>query len=176
MPEPRRLNLGCGHDVREGYVNLDRLDLPGVDVVHDLETFPYPFDDESFDEILAQDILEHLRDTVRVMEELWRLLKPGATLRVRVPHAQSPNAAQDPTHVSRFTEHTFEYFTARDAARPGSRYSFYSRARFEILSVKVDHTHLRVLRSRRLARLVLGREIELDHGNVHCVLRKIAPP
>ena len=46
-----KLNLGCGRDIREGYVNLDKAGLDGVDVVHDLNVFPYPFEDNEFDEI-----------------------------------------------------------------------------------------------------------------------------
>ena len=58
--EMRRLNLGCGRKIFKNSVNLDRVKLDGVDVVHDLNKFPYPFKDESFDEIKALAVLEHL--------------------------------------------------------------------------------------------------------------------
>ncbi len=56
----KKLNLGCGLNHREGYVNLDAVKLPGVDVVHDLNKMPYPFKTNQFDEIICQHLLEHL--------------------------------------------------------------------------------------------------------------------
>jgi len=44
----KKLHLGCGKIIKEGYVNLDIQKLPGVDVIHDLNKFPYPFKDNSF--------------------------------------------------------------------------------------------------------------------------------
>ena len=173
--ELRRLNLGCGRDIREGYVNLDRLKLPGVDLVHDLGQFPYPFAENCFDEIAARDILEHLGDTVRVMEELWRILKPGGILRVRVPHARSMNFLHDPTHVSAFTEETFHYFTPPDPSRTLSKYAYYSAARFEILDLRTEYSALTFLGSMRLSKFLFGREVRLDYGNVHGVLKKVVP-
>jgi predicted SAM-dependent methyltransferase len=56
----KRLNLGCGTDIRAGWINLDRSALPGVDVAHDLEQLPLPFPSESFDYVLCEDVLEHV--------------------------------------------------------------------------------------------------------------------
>jgi len=55
-----KLNLGCGYTILDGWVNLDYLDGQGVDVVHDLEKFPYPFKDNTFDKVLASHIIEHV--------------------------------------------------------------------------------------------------------------------
>src|SRR4051812_1511318 len=72
----KKLNIGCGTDTKEGWVNLDAAGLPGVDVVHDIEKLPLPFADDSFDEILAQDVLEHV-EYVPVLQDLRRILKKG---------------------------------------------------------------------------------------------------
>lgn len=104
-----RLNAGCGRDVREGWVNLDARPLPGVDVIHDLETRPLPFDDSAFEEILARDILEHV-EYVPVLKEFHRILCRGGVLRIRVPHFTSENAYVDPTHERFFSIRTFEFF------------------------------------------------------------------
>lgn len=72
LNNPPRLNLGCGTDIRRGFVNLDHCDLPGVDVVHDLQKLPLPFEDSSFELIICRDILEHL-DYIPLLEEIHRI-------------------------------------------------------------------------------------------------------
>ena len=81
-----KLNLGCGHIRREGYVNVDKTKNDGVDVVWDLDTFPYPFDKASAEEIIADNVLEHVYDPLETMIELHRILKDGGRLTVKVPH------------------------------------------------------------------------------------------
>jgi SAM-dependent methyltransferase len=110
-PVSRKLNLGCGHDVRPGWVNLDIAPLDGVDVVHDLEDHPLPFDDESFDYIECIDILEHVRELPDVMRELHRILAPGGRLRIHGPHFTSYTWPTDPTHRRAFGINTFEFFS-----------------------------------------------------------------
>lgn len=107
----RRLNVGCGRDVRRGWVNLDRAPLPGVDVVHDLDAGPLPFENDCFDEVLCRDVLEHV-DLLAAMRELHRVLRPGGRLRIRVPHFTSRNVWDDPTHRRAFALSTFDAFVA----------------------------------------------------------------
>lgn len=59
----------------DGYVNLDRVEAPGVDVVHDLEVTPYPFQDDSFDEIYTSMVLEHVKNLSGAMDDLYRISK-----------------------------------------------------------------------------------------------------
>jgi SAM-dependent methyltransferase len=116
-----RLNLGCGTDVREGWVNLDVAPLPGVDVVHDLSELPLPFPDHRFREILAKDVLEHV-DYIPVLRELHRVLAPSGRLHVVSPHFTSPAVWIDPTHRAAFSIDTLRFFAAN--GRFGSR-SYY---------------------------------------------------
>lgn len=107
----RRLNLGCGTDIRPGWVNLDSSPaIPGVDVVHDIDRGSLPFRDGSFAGILARDVLEHVADPVGTLRELHRVLGPGGRLTVRVPHFTSRNNFIDPTHRSRFAIEWFDFF------------------------------------------------------------------
>lgn len=110
----RKLNLGCGRDICQGWINLDRASLPGVDVVHDVEQLPLPFKDKYFDHIQAKDVLEHV-DCIRVLRDLHRILKDGGTLDIRVPHFTSADNYIDPTHRQRFSIRTFEFFVANSA-------------------------------------------------------------
>ena len=105
----KRLNLGCGSDIKDGWVNLDWINLPGVNVVHDIEILPLPFQDEEFDEILCQDILEHI-EYILVLKDLYRILKKGGKLSIRVPHFTSKNNFINPTHKKLFSVSTFDFF------------------------------------------------------------------
>ena len=125
-----KLNVGCGRDIRSDFVNLDVVQLPGVNVVHDLEAFPWPFEDSTFDEIHLINVLEHLPETIRTLEELHRISKPGATVIVRVPFWNSPDMLADPTHKKSFSERTLNFFDP-DFPECKDR-PYYSNARFKI--------------------------------------------
>ena len=84
-----QLQLGCGHDAKPGWINQDMVQLPGVDVVHNLNIRPWPWADGSIDEVWAKDVLEHLPNTVEVMEEIYRITRPGATVYIAVPYWNS---------------------------------------------------------------------------------------
>jgi predicted SAM-dependent methyltransferase len=103
------LNIGCGNDIRKGWINLDSNCLPGVDVVHNIERLPLPFEDAEFDYVLCQDILEHT-EYIPVLKDIYRILKKGGKLEVRVPHFTSVYNFVDPTHKKLFSFRTFEYF------------------------------------------------------------------
>jgi len=114
----KSLNLGCGTDVRPGWVNLDAASLPGVDVVHDLNRMPLPFDDGAFSLIHAKDVLEHV-NYVEVLRELHRILASGGILKIQVPHFTSADNYIDPTHIRQFSIRTFDFFVANHPeARP----------------------------------------------------------
>lgn len=107
-----KLDIGCGFSRREGYVGLDKRALDGVEIVHDLEVFPYPIPDNTFTEIRAHHVFEHIKPwfTVDLMNELWRIMKPDGLLRVDVPYGGTNSYRQDPTHCNEFIELTFWYF------------------------------------------------------------------
>lgn len=109
-----KLHIGCGRTILDGWTNLDCVALPGVDVVADLETCattPLPFPDDSVDEIFGSHVVEHVRNILPLMQELWRVAKPGATMTLRVPHGASDDAWEDPTHVRAFFPQSFGYYS-----------------------------------------------------------------
>jgi|SRR3989338_3327380 len=123
-----KLNVGCGKNIKKGYVNLDVAKLPGVDIIHDLSKFPYPFKEDYFDEILSLGILELINaDFVKVMEEFYRISKNGTVIKIRSPVFPSMCSAQDPLTRKFMTWNTFEYF---------NDYWHYSKARFKTLKRK----------------------------------------
>lgn len=85
-PTSRKLNLGSGEFLKEGFVNVDYYSNAKPDISHDLNQIPYPFEDDYFERVEADHVLEHLHDPFRVMGELRRISAPGATIHIRVPH------------------------------------------------------------------------------------------
>ncbi len=108
-----KFNLGCGHSPQSGWVNVDIAALPGIDVVADLDncrTQPLPFADGSVSTMQMLHVLEHIKDTLALMQELHRIAEPGARLLVRSPYGSSDDAYEDPTHIQRFFMNSFTYF------------------------------------------------------------------
>ena len=137
----RRLNLGSGKDIRDGWVNLDSARLPGVNVVHDIEKLPLPLVNDEFDEILCQDILEHI-EYIPVLKDLHRILKSGGKLEIRVPHFTSKNNFIDPTHKKRFSIYTFEMFIKNSPYAKAKEHDYYFDFHFSrISSVKITFDH-----------------------------------
>lgn len=105
----RALDVGCGARKLPGATGMDRLQLPGVDVVHDFNTTPWPFADGSFDLVLMNHSLEHVGDVLAVMSEVHRVLVPGGRVVIQVPYFRSIDAKTDPTHAHVFTSRTLDY-------------------------------------------------------------------
>jgi SAM-dependent methyltransferase len=135
---PRVLELGCGFSKTPGAFGVDVIPGSQADLIHNLDVFPYPLEDSSWDRIVCQDVLEHVADFVRTMEEIWRVGRPGATVEVRGPFMSSVNYFSDPTHRRAFTSRSFDYFIAGRAAH----HYAYSSARFEMLSCEYDTDQL----------------------------------
>ena len=105
-----KLNVGCGREIKEGWINLDIVKGKGVDVAHNLEKFPYPFKDNELDIVFASQILEHISNLDGVMKEFSRILKSGGKLIIEVPHFTSNSSYMDPTHKRFFAYSTFDFF------------------------------------------------------------------
>jgi SAM-dependent methyltransferase len=102
-----RLDIGCGNNKMPGatYVDIDPKANP--DILHDLNKFPYPIKDNTFEEIYAKHIIEHLNDPIGFMREMCRILKPGGTIFVETPHFSSRVAYSEPQHTLFFSYFMF---------------------------------------------------------------------
>jgi len=108
-----KIDLGAGRVKRPGYIRVDRIRSEGVHVVCDAEA-RLPFKDNSVDEVFSRHLFEHIQNLVALFEEVHRICKPGGRVIINVPYYTSIKAYKDPTHVTFFTEKTFEYFEGKN--------------------------------------------------------------
>lgn len=128
------LLLGCGKTRIPGAIGVDRTSIEGyVDVIHDLDAIPYPFESDSAREIHLYHVLEHLQDPLRKLEELHRILMPGGILFIRVPHYSSMGAFSDMTHVRPFSYLSF------DCLQKNDYHHFYTSVEFVILNKEIKY-------------------------------------
>ena len=130
------LNLGCANTRIPGSVGVDRFPRKGfVDIVHNLNEVPYPFKESSVDEIHLYHVLEHLEGPLEKIEEIYRILKPGGLLYLRVPHFSSLYAWGDITHRQAFSIQAFDILDTKIRFRDLK----YTKASFKILKRKIRY-------------------------------------
>ena len=110
FPTPLKLDIACGQNKMPGYFGVDIAKAEGIDLTYDLEQFPWPFADKSVDEAVCNHYIEHTKDIIKFMDELYRILKPGAKALIRAPYYNSVRGWQDPTHTRLISEATFLYY------------------------------------------------------------------
>jgi len=106
----KKLDLGCGNRKMQGATGIDINPKTEADIIHDLNKTPYPLTESTFDEIFADNVIEHLDNVVKVMEEIHRISKPDGIIVIKVPYFRSRFAYIDPTHKHYFTVDSFSYF------------------------------------------------------------------
>lgn len=141
-----KLNLGCGRDYREGYVNVDISKETKTDLCFDLRTeyLTHHFGEGAVEEIYISGVLEQIGsndELIHVMQQCHKVLKPGGKMRVIVPNAAYAIAHQDPMDVRKFTKPTFFYFLKGDRHHDlyGSVYGFPG---FSALEIQENDRHI----------------------------------
>jgi len=112
----KKLNLGCGTDYRDGWVNVDKGSCR-CDVQHDIEVTPWPFENSSVGEILLQHVMEHIHKErfVDIVREMYRVCHHRAIINIESPYAGSDNFWTDPDHKMPLTPRSFDYFDSTKA-------------------------------------------------------------
>ncbi len=144
-----RINLGAGSDIKEGFINVDHIKLEGIDKVHNLMDFPYPFKDEVANEIHAIDVVEHLDNytddkrpsVIAFVEEAHRILKTGGVLYMQMPGWKADFLWIDPTHVRGFDIQSFDFFDP--STHFGQTTGFYSECKFKVRAEELPNHNLR---------------------------------
>ncbi|MBV8807624.1 MAG: methyltransferase domain-containing protein [Acidobacteriaceae bacterium] len=126
------LDVGCGINKYPGSIGLDRNLNTRADVIADLDQFPFPLRDNSFREIRAIHVIEHVTDVIRLMEEFHRLLAPGGQAFIITPHYTDYSSFCDPTHRWHLNSFSLRYF-----GEDNGGFGYYSKARFREISTRV---------------------------------------
>ncbi len=176
-----RVNLGCGQNKMPGYVNVDKYPSFSPEVVWDLETFPWPFDDSSIGEMVLNHVLEHLGERVdtflAIMKELYRVAAPGAEITINVPHPRSDGFASDPTHVREVTPAILSLFSKaknrewKEKGWPNTPLATYLDVDFEIVDTQFSLTPYWA--QRQASGSVTPAELELAFASYNNVVDEI---
>jgi ADP-heptose:LPS heptosyltransferase len=141
-----KINLGCGSDYMQGWLNVDQWPEANPDLVMNLEQLPWKLADDCADEILLKHVLEHVGQSsntfLGIMQELYRISRPGALIRIHVPHPRHNDFIGDPTHVRPILPEMFHCFdlaaveTWQEAHLPGTPLAKYLKVDFEVANVQ----------------------------------------
>lgn len=108
-----KVDIGGGLYPREGYLTIDQ---EGAHITCDLNN-GIPLPDDSVGVLNASHVLEHLKDPLKSMSEIYRVLADGGWAMIEVPSTDGRGAWMDPTHVSYWNENSFLYYTNQDQAQ-----------------------------------------------------------
>ena len=128
----RVLDVGCGINKKPGAIGVDRNPASRADVIAELDHFPYPFRDSSFDALQAVHVIEHLSDVIRSMEEFHRLVRGGGEVLIVTPHYTDFSSFCDPTHRWHLNSFSMRYF-----GEDHGGFGYYSPVKFLENSVRV---------------------------------------
>jgi predicted SAM-dependent methyltransferase len=135
--EPVIVELGCGQKKEPGRISVDKVNLPNVDIVTDIEQGLPFLPDKSVDQIYSRSVFEHIENLEGLMAEIVRVLKKNGTAHIFVPHFSNPHYYSDYTHKRFFGLYTFYYFV--DSKRQLRRKvpDFYTNVRIRILAQRL---------------------------------------
>src|SRR5436190_21038031 len=132
MSRSQTLDVGCGINKYPGAIGIDRNPSTSADVLCDLDRIPYPFADNSFDQLRAIHVIEHVSNVIRSMEEFHRIVRSGGIVRIETPHYTDFSSFCDPTHRWHLNSFSFRYFGPDDAG-----FGYYTKAKFREKKVYV---------------------------------------
>lgn len=154
------LNLGCGLDYKksnenENWVNLDFNKEVKADIYHDFNK-KLPFNDDYFDYILIDGVLEHSQNIFHLIDDFWRISKPGAIIDIYVPHFTSIHATKHLAHYHQFGIGSFDIYKKISGLDKGFNGERYGKARFKILKQELFYFHHKPVEFSFLAKIPIN--------------------
>lgn len=142
-----KISLGCGTEIEnpKEWINVDLLPVTSDVLVHDLNKYPWPFDNESAEYIKAKDLIEHLMPgtIIAFINECYRILKPNGTLWIQTPSWEADFLWIDVTHVRGFDKRSFDFFDPDTDF--GRATGFYSKAKFKVEAKELENKNLQFI-------------------------------
>lgn len=131
------IELGCGQKKKAGRITIDKLDLPNVDIIADIENGLPFLPDDSVDVIHCRSVLEHIENFENLMREIVRVLKKDGRAYILVPHFSNPHYYSDYTHERLFGLYTFYYFSDEKYQLKRKVPNFYTDIRITVISLRL---------------------------------------
>lgn len=167
IDRPTRIDIACGQNKQPDFYGVD---IAGdADLIYDLEVYPWPFEDDSADELFCSHYVEHTSDLIKFMNECGRILKAGGKMTIIAPYYSSVRCWQDPTHKHAISENSFLYYNK--GWREANRLDHYP------ITCDFDFTYGYVLDADWANRSVEARDFAIKHyinvvNDIHVTLTK----
>ena len=172
-----KLNIGCGLNKVQGFINIDKYEESKPDQVMDAEITPWPFESDQIEEVLFNHSLEHMgADTeifLKLMKELYRVCKSRAKIQINVPHPRHDNYLGDPTHVRIISPQVLSLFSKKlnqqlaTEGVPNTPLGIYLDVDFEIKHVKqmLEEEYLMLFQQKKISERELVKMIN-ERNNI----------
>ncbi|MDB2262449.1 methyltransferase domain-containing protein [Halorubrum ezzemoulense] len=148
--DANKIDLGCGENKYDDEaLGVDIVSTEEVDIVQNLNETPWDLPSNQFDDIYCRDIIEHVEDPLKFLEEVYRISKSSAYVYIKTPHFTSNNAWVDPTHKRPFSVYTFSDYITVDG-----KYSYYTECEFTVSNIKIGFA-----RNKKIPWNILGEKI-----------------
>ena len=176
-----KLNLGSGSKILDGYINVDKYDYYKPDIIHDLEVFPYPFEDNSIEEILLSHVLEHIGQSpevfLNIIKEFYRICKNNSVIKIKVPHPRHDDFISDPTHVRPITILGLQLFDKdlnlkwEKQKAANTPLALINNVNFKITNVKynLDQNYTKKFKNKNLDK----NQVDVDVSNLNNVVKEV---
>ncbi len=138
---PLKLDLGCGQRPRSDFYTVDNLEVDGVDLVADLNKPLDLLPDNCTEYIYSHHVFEHVHEFLALMREIHRIILPGGTIEIVVPHFSNVYSYSDPTHVRFFSLYSMYYFVSPEnqpRKRPVPTFYTDTSTRFLLNSLSIE--------------------------------------
>jgi SAM-dependent methyltransferase len=139
----KKLNFGCGEDIKKGWDNIDIQKSEKIYKSFDFDEYPYPIKNNTYDYILLKQVIEHLTRPKKTLEELHRIGKPGSIICIETCYYNNKGAFNDMEHMHYFSEQTFKHFVENTS-------EINKKKKFEIIKIKLAPTKVGKFIPRRL--------------------------
>lgn len=181
IPEHKKLNMGCGFKKLNNFWNVDFNKNCNPDEIVDFEHTPFPWEDNYFEEIIADNCIEHLGQTPKkfgeIIKEMYRISSNQCIWTIIVPHHRCDNYWDDFTHVRTITENTFRHFDRKinlenlknniGASTHGLNYDI----DLEVIDVKYDITY--PFRNKLESGIIGNTQLNIDLNTMNNVAERV---